>query len=172
MTIHQEVLAAARRLCHARGSWTFSPAEIVDALPHLNERSVRTHVVSRCCANAPSHHAHRWPYFHRVERGVYEVRAGYRDSEPLMVADVAATYELGTVTPRQSIHAVVVESEGRYVAECLEIAIVTQGATLDETVAHLRDAIDLYMVDEDPATVGVTRHPRLLVTLDVATDCE
>ena len=172
MTIHQEVLSVARRLCQARGTWTFSPAEIVDLLPHLNERSVRTHVVSRCCANAPSHHPHRWPYFRRVGRGVYELRADYRDAEPEKVADASATYELGTVTPRQSIHAVVVESEGLYVAECLEIAIVTQGATLDETLAHLRDAIDLYMADENPASVGVIRHPRLLVTLDIATGCE
>ena len=110
--------------------------------------------MSRCCANAPSHHPHRWPYFHRVKRGVYEIRAGYRDAEPLEVADAAATYELGTVSPRQSIHAVVVESEGLYVAECLEIAIVTQGATLDETLAHLRDAIDLYMADEESGRRG------------------
>lgn len=169
MAIHEEVLAAARRLCQARGSWTFSPTDIVDALPHLNERSVRTHVVSRCCANAPSHHAHRWPYFQRLQRGVYEVRAAYRDAEPLQVADTSATYELATVTPRQSIHAVVVESEGLYVAECLEIAIVTQGATLDETLAHLRDAVDLYMADEDPRKVGVVPKPRLQVTLEVAT---
>lgn len=169
MAIHEEVLDAARRLCQARGSWTFSPTDIVDALPHLNERSVRTHVVSRCCANAPSHHAHRWPYFHRLQRGVYEIRAGYRDAEPSPIADASATYELATVTPRQSIHAVVVESEGLYVAECLEIAIVTQGATLDETLAHLRDAVDLYMADEDPRVVGVVPKPRLLVTMDVAT---
>lgn len=57
-------------------------------------------------------------------------------------------------------------------AECLEIAIVTQGATIDETLAHLSDAIDLYMTDGSPAAVDVTRHPRLLVALDVATGCE
>ncbi|MCY3810379.1 MAG: type II toxin-antitoxin system HicB family antitoxin [Gammaproteobacteria bacterium] len=75
------------------------------------------------------------------------------------------------MTPRQSIHAVVVESEGLYVAECLEIAIVTQGATLDETLAQLREAVILYMADEDPRTVGVVPKPRLQVTLEVATGC-
>ena len=95
-----------------------------------------------------------------------------RDAEPLKVAGASASYELGPVPPSQTIHAAIVESEGQYVAECLEIALVTQGATLDETLAHLRDAIDLYMADGSPAAVEVTRHPRLLVALDVAISCE
>ena len=38
------------------------------------------------------------------------------------------------------IHAVVVESEGQYVAQCLEVAAVTQGASLDELLGNLREA--------------------------------
>ena len=49
-------------------------AEIVEALPNLNSGSVRTHVSSRCCVNAPDNHQHRWPYFHRVRRGLYRLR--------------------------------------------------------------------------------------------------
>lgn len=169
MTIHEEILAAARRLCSARGTWTFAPSEIVNAVPHLNERSVRTHVISRCCVNAPSHHAHRWPYFRRVGRGLYEIQPGYRQAGTPEAAEAAAEYELTTVLPRRSIHAVVVESEGQFVAECLEIAVVTQGSTLDETLAYLREALDLYMADEDPEVLGVVANPRLLVTLDVPT---
>ena len=169
MTIHEEILTAARRLCSVRGSWTFAPSEIVNALPHLNERSVRTHVVSRCCVNAPSHHAHRWPYFRRIGRGLYEIQPGYREAAPLEAAEAAAEYELTTVTPRRAVHAVVVESEGQYVAECLEIAIVTQGATLDETLANLREALELYMADEDPGLLGIVSNPQLLVTFDVPT---
>ncbi|MXY57545.1 MAG: type II toxin-antitoxin system HicB family antitoxin [Gammaproteobacteria bacterium] len=60
-----------------------------------------------------------------------------------------------------------VESEGQFVAECLEIAIVTQGATLDETLANLREALDLYLADEDLDLLGIVANPRLLVTLDV-----
>ena len=169
MTIHEEILTAARRLCSARKSWTFAPSEIVNALPHLNERSVRTHVISRCCVNAPRHHAHRWPYFRRVSRGLYEIRPGYREAELPEVAESAAEYELTAVAPRQSVHAVVVESEGQFVAECLEVAIVTQGATLDETLASFREALDLYMADEDLDLLGIVANPRLLVTLDVPT---
>ena len=172
MSIHEEVLAAARRLSVPGKSWTFTPAEIVGALPHLNERSVRTHVVSRCCVNAPSHHAHRWPYFRRLRRGVYEVRREYRvpaEEEVLEVTDASPAYELSAVVPRQAIHAVVFESESQYVAECLEIAVVTQGASLDETLANLREAIQLYMAGEDQTLLGITSDPRLVVTLETST---
>lgn len=169
MTIHEEILTAARRLCSVRGSWTFAPSEIVNALPHLNEKSVRTHVSSRCCVNAPRHHAHRWPYFRRISRGLYEIQPRYREAALPEAAEAAAEYELTTVPPRHSVHAAVVESEGQFVAECLEIAIVTQGATLDETVANLREALDLYTADEDLDLLGIVANPQLLVTLDLPT---
>ena len=73
MSVHEQVLRAALRLCRARRNWTFRPAEVVAELPGLNSGSVRTHVMSRCCVNAPAHHPHRWPYFRRVGRGVYEI---------------------------------------------------------------------------------------------------
>jgi hypothetical protein len=76
--IHQRILEAARRICRERGAWTFGPREIVAALPDLNTGSVRTHVMSRCCVNAPAHHVHRWPYFRRVRRGVYQIRPAWR----------------------------------------------------------------------------------------------
>ena len=79
MPVHAEVLAAARRLCRERSGWTFRPDEVVRALPHLNASTVRTHIVSRCCVNAPKHHLHRWAYFRRIARGVYEVLPGVRE---------------------------------------------------------------------------------------------
>ena len=50
----------------------FTPAEVVAALPHLNEGTVRTHVISRCCVNAPANHNHRPLYLKRVSRGRYK----------------------------------------------------------------------------------------------------
>ncbi len=35
------------------------------------------------------------------------------------------------------------------IAECLEIPVVTQGATLDETVANLREAAELHLEGEN-----------------------
>src|SRR2546426_12597138 len=78
MAIHDEVLSAARRLCRERGEWTCSAEEVVRALAPLNEHSVRAHVASRCCVNAPAHHSHRWPYFRRLARGRYEILSPFR----------------------------------------------------------------------------------------------
>jgi hypothetical protein len=52
MAAHEETLAAVRRIAGGRSDWTFTPDEIVRALPHLNPGTVRTHITSRCCSNA------------------------------------------------------------------------------------------------------------------------
>ena len=175
MTIHEEILNTARRLCAARRSWSFAPAELVRALPHLNERSVRTHIVSRCCVDAPAHHAHRWPYFRRLGRGVYEIREDYREGARNAAPGPEASFQVAEASPayrpdpgelRQAIHAVVVESEGMYVAECLEFAIVTQGASLDEMLGNLREALDLYMSGEDHERLGIVPEPRLALSFE------
>ena len=177
MTIHEEILAAARRLCFARRAWTFAPAEVVRALPHLNERSVRTQIISRCCVNAPAHHAHRLPYFERLGRGVYEIRREYRNDAGGFAPNPEASLQVAEGLPadapdpgelRQAIHAVVVESEGMFVAECLEVAVVTQGASLDETLRNLREALDLYMSDEDHVRLGLAPEPRLVLSFETA----
>lgn len=38
--------------------------------------------------------------------------------------------------------------EGGYVAECLDLAVVTQGKTLDETVQNLQEAIQLHLGED------------------------
>ena len=42
-----------------------------------------------------------------------------------------------------------------YVAECMEIGVVTQGATLDETTNNLREAVRLHPEDEDLSELGL-----------------
>lgn len=176
--IHAEVLAAAQRLCR-REDWTFRPYEVVRALPYLNESSVRTHIVSRCCKNAPENHAHRWPYFRRVGRGVYEILPPFRRTEPdgsstreELAADNPTGYTTAQgateVDPQSAIHAVVSESEGWYVAECLEVAVVTQGRSLDETLANLRSALELHLGDEELARIGLPPAPRLVVNYETS----
>jgi hypothetical protein len=70
-SVHLQVLEAARRV--AGRTRTFRLRDVVAALPHLNPGTVRTHVSSRCCVNAPAHHQTRWPYFRAVGRGVYRL---------------------------------------------------------------------------------------------------
>ena len=71
MPIHVQVLDAARRIADRRGR--FGIADLVRAVPHLNPATVRTHVASRCCVNAPANHASRHPYFRVLSRGQYEI---------------------------------------------------------------------------------------------------
>lgn len=54
-----------------------------------------------------------------------------------------------------------------YVAECLEVAAVTQARTLDELIANLREAVELHLEDftADPARRG--QSPRLSVIIEV-----
>ncbi len=172
MTIHEEVLNAALRLCRRRRGWRFRPVEIVRALPHLSPASLRTHIISRCCVNAPINHPHKWDYFERMERGVYEIRRPYRQKKTrrTAVAEPTATYgEAGAVHGREVIHAAISESGPWYVAECLEISVVTQGRTLDEVVANLRQAIDLHLEGEDLALLGLAAAPRIALSYELGT---
>src|SRR5215475_5923820 len=171
--VHLEVLHAAQRLCRERGRWTFVAEDIVRALPHLNENSVRTHVSSRCCINAPAHHGRRWPYFRRLSRGRYEIAPAHRNrrappSETAQVAESAPRYGRARPRPvRDTIHAVLTQDEHHYVAECLEIAVVTQGRTADEVLANLLEAIALHLEGEDLRSLGLAAAPRLLVSLEI-----
>ena len=74
--IHLDVLDAARRSADASG--VFRLAAIVAALPHLNAATVRTHVASRCCTNAPRHHQSRYSYFRALGGGRYRIEPRYR----------------------------------------------------------------------------------------------
>ena len=171
--VQEEVLEAALQL--AGEDWTFSLLDVVRTLPHLNESSVRTHVGSRCCVDAPSHHQHRWGYFRRVGRGIYRIEPEFRrrpwsrekpKPAAMLVRESSPAFLVEAPAVPSTIHAVVTESEEWYVAECLEVAIVTQGRTLDELMVGLREAVDLHMEDEDPAALGLSPRPRLSITYE------
>src|SRR5262245_21900108 len=199
MAVHHEVLRTARRLCRERGGWTFRPDEVVRALPHLNPGSVRTHIVSRCCVNAPANHPHRWGYFRRTGRGTYEIvpahrrePAGVRGAAPAGrgapvavtptgggrgVRESAGRYVTGAGAghrarqrgrPRDTVHVVVTRDGGWYVAECLEIAVVTQGRSLDELITNVRDAVALHLGGGEAAALGMIGTPRIAFTYEVA----
>ncbi len=54
-----------------------------------------------------------------------------------------------------------------YVAECMEIAVVTQGATLDEVTHNLQEAVQLHLEGEDISEFGLISNPTILVTLEL-----
>jgi predicted RNase H-like HicB family nuclease len=71
------------------------------------------------------------------------------------------------MTLSKTIKAIVRRGESHYVAECVELAVVTQGETLDETVSNLQEAVALHLQGEDPADFGLVPDPSLLVTMEL-----
>ena len=67
---------------------------------------------------------------------------------------------------QHTIKAVIRRGDTQYVAECLEIPVVTQGKTLDEVIANLQEAVALHLEHEDLAELGLAPHPSLVVTLE------
>ncbi len=54
-----------------------------------------------------------------------------------------------------------------YVAECAELRAVTQGATLDEVAANLREGVALALEDESLAEIGLAPEPVIIATIEL-----
>ena len=71
------------------------------------------------------------------------------------------------MTLQHTIKAIIRQGDTHYVAECVEVPVVTQGLTLDETIANLREAVELHLEGEDLAELGLAPQPTLIVTLEL-----
>jgi len=67
---------------------------------------------------------------------------------------------------KRIIKAFIRPEEGGYVVECPDIHGVTQGDTLDEAIANLREVIDLALED-GPEEYGLAPDPSILATLEL-----
>ncbi len=65
----------------------------------------------------------------------------------------------------QTLTAILHKEDDLYVAECPEVGTVSQGSTIEEAVANLKEATQLYL--EEFPLPNVTRP--LLTTFEVAT---
>ncbi|MSQ33096.1 MAG: type II toxin-antitoxin system HicB family antitoxin [Dehalococcoidia bacterium] len=60
------------------------------------------------------------------------------------------------------------KGEKFYFAECLELAVVTQGKTVDETLANLQEAVALHLEGEKPEELGLTTPtPTIFVAMEL-----
>jgi len=73
---------------------------------------------------------------------------------------------LGDVHLRSTIPAAIFRGSACYIADCPLLGIVTQGATLDETLANLREAFELRVQGEDPEQLGMAPGAVLLVQIE------
>jgi len=54
-----------------------------------------------------------------------------------------------------------------YIAECLDLPVVTQGKTLDELIFNLKEAISLQLEGENLSDFDLVAEPSVLANLEV-----
>lgn len=59
------------------------------------------------------------------------------------------------------------KGEKYFVAECLDLPVVTQGKTLDELSENLKEAIELQLEGENPADFDLVENPSVLASFEV-----
>lgn len=59
------------------------------------------------------------------------------------------------------------KSDNFYVAEAVDFPIVTQAKTFEELVANIKEAVEVYLYDENAEKSGVVKNPSLLVNFEI-----
>ena len=64
---------------------------------------------------------------------------------------------------------IIIEREGDwYVALCPELDIASQGKTVEEAKANLKEAVELYLGHADPSEIDLPKEPPFVSALDIA----
>ena len=76
-TCREEVLTVVRTIVGNKGVNEFTINDIVESMRRegtsFKESTIRTHITSKCCVNAPSHHAIVYNDFERIGKGLYKL---------------------------------------------------------------------------------------------------
>ena len=59
------------------------------------------------------------------------------------------------------------KGDNHYIAECIDLPVVTQGKTLDELSANLKEAINLQLEGENLADFDLSPQPSILANLEI-----
>ncbi|MEX0930428.1 MAG: type II toxin-antitoxin system HicB family antitoxin [Candidatus Paceibacterota bacterium] len=57
--------------------------------------------------------------------------------------------------------------DGQYVAEGVNLPVVTQGETLDELMDNIQEVVSLVLEDEDPRQYGLEGEPSVLINYEL-----
>jgi predicted RNase H-like HicB family nuclease len=68
---------------------------------------------------------------------------------------------------RRTIQVRVSKGDRFFVAECFDLPVVTQAASLDELASNIREAIGLHLEGEDLAALGFSANPTILATMEL-----
>ena len=67
---------------------------------------------------------------------------------------------------REIIQCIIYHGEKYYIAECLDFPITTQGKSIDEAVANIREAVFLHLEDENLEDYGFIAHPKIEIRIE------
>ena len=68
---------------------------------------------------------------------------------------------------KHTIQARILRGERQYVAECLDLPVVTEAPTLDELTANIQEAISLHLEGESLEELGLAPNPTILATMEL-----
>ena len=64
-----------------------------------------------------------------------------------------------------SVH--IFKGEKYFVAECIDLPVITQGKTLDELVKNLKEAIELHLEDENLEDLDIAPNPAIIANIEL-----
>jgi predicted RNase H-like HicB family nuclease len=70
---------------------------------------------------------------------------------------------------RQTYTAIVEKEGDGFVSLCPELDVASQGGTVEEATANLREAVDLFLETADPSEISRRTHTEVFVTRFEAT---
>lgn len=68
---------------------------------------------------------------------------------------------------KRTIQVRIFRGERQYVAECLDLPVVTEASTLDELTANIQEAISLHLEGENLEELGFAANPTILATMEL-----
>jgi len=68
---------------------------------------------------------------------------------------------------RRAIQVRIFRGETKWVADGMDFPIVTEGDTLDEVVANVREAVASFLEGEDLSELGLCENPAIIVNLEL-----
>jgi predicted RNase H-like HicB family nuclease len=68
---------------------------------------------------------------------------------------------------KRTIQVRIFRGEQQYVAECLDLPVVTEAPTLDQLTANIQEAIALHLEGENLEDLGFADNPTILATMEL-----
>lgn len=66
----------------------------------------------------------------------------------------------------RNLQFVITEEDGAFIASCHEIEITSEGDTVEEALANLKEAVELYFEDDEPIVLTRRESLRLLELIE------